>query len=636
MPNSSSFLIRGLVLGFGFGVAVTLVHLANGIGLILLLGQPPHTMFALNGVLMELALAAWAGLLVSPVLLLERRGEWLHPVLLGVSWLAMERWVAVDPTKPLMWLVGPLLGVGLYFAGRELARRRSVGLVAGLATALIVGLLVVPEVEHALTVESDEGSAPSAPSLDRPDVLFIVMDTVRAQSSSTYGYARDTTPVLTEVAEEGARFDQATAPATWSLPAHASLFTGTFPSTHNAHGETDYLDKTLPTIAETFRGAGYETRCFSANPHISDSFGLTRGFDSCDEAWAGGEGARQFAFIYRLIDALGLGWADDHGGRVVVGNVAEWMGERGEDAAPAFVFVNFLEAHFPFHQLPDEFLFRYGEWPMSELREAGTIAFGAQIGRPLTDDEIARIREPLIDMYDGGIRYTDHLVGKVLDVWRGAGLLDDTIVVVLADHGEVVGEHKAFGHLTAVVEEDLHVPLVFRYPSDIAAGTVVEEPVSTVGVFATLAELARVPVPDTVQVSNLLAGGGAPVIAERYEKHQSSARFGPGEANGEGPLVNPRGRYRTYRSGPYKLVEHCEDGTFLFHLEVGEQQDLAATQPDTVDMLRSELLRHAATLGLPPLCGEIEQVVRDVEMSDEERCALCKLGYMSGEDCAGC
>jgi len=666
-PPSHSPLVAALLTGLGVGAAIATVHLGNGMGLIVALGQPPHTWFAVQAVLIELVMAVGVGLLLSPLVFVDReRGPWLLAGVMFALWLGLERWVAVDPAKPLMWLAGPLLGALFFAGGAALVRRfprRAPIAIAGATAALHLVLLAVPEV--LATGETDTfAEVPAdrpAARPDAPDVLFVVMDTVRAQSSSTYGYERETTPVLTGLAEEGLRFEQATAPATWSLPAHASLFTGTFPSVHQCHAETEGLDEKLPTIMETFQQAGYETRCFSANPHISASFGLTRGFDGCDKAWASGEGARQFTFVFRLLDHLGVGGVEDKGGSKVVRNIREWMGQRGEDARPAFVFVNFLEAHFPFHQLPDEFLTAYQDRPASELRHADQLAFGAQMGRILSDDEIEAIREPMIDMYDGGVRYTDALVGEVVDVWRSAGKLDDTALVVLADHGEVVGEHGAFGHLSAVVEEDLRVPLVFRYPGRVPAGIVVEHPVSTVGTFATLAELAGVEVPDTVQVGSLLpavvaldacAGSddvaaceaaeeeraarvGQPVIAERFEKHMLSSRFAEGAANGKGRLVNPRGRYRTFREGSYKLVQHDQDGTSLFQLDLGEHQDLAEAHATKRQELEASLTNWIVQLELPSLGAEVAQISLEGQ-SREEKCALCGLGYLEGPDCEGC
>ncbi|HHO51440.1 MAG TPA: DUF229 domain-containing protein, partial [Deltaproteobacteria bacterium] len=369
----------------------------------------------------------------------------------------------------------------------------------------------------------------------------------------------------------------------------------------------------------------------------SAGYGLVRGFDSCDKAWSSGSGGRQFTFMYRMIDQLGLGGVDDKGGSTVVGNIERWMDERPDDARPAFVFVNFLEAHFPFEQLPDEYLYAFHDRPFQELKAAGLYAVGIQFGRQITDAEYEKIKGPIRDMYDGGVLYTDALVGRVLDVWRGRGLLDDTVVVVLADHGEVVGEHRAFGHLAAVVEEDLRVPMVVRYPPKVPAGEVVSHPISTTGALATVTALAGVETPETVLVGNLMEAlddpeAGKPVIAERYEKHLLVEQFEPGTTNGVGPLVNPRGRYRTYRSGPYKLVQHSEDGTFLFHLELGEDRDLASEQPEKVSALEQELLQISLELGLPSLGVEVQQVAR-AEQTDEEILSLCQLGYLEGLIC---
>ncbi|HHO52653.1 MAG TPA: hypothetical protein ENK18_17725, partial [Deltaproteobacteria bacterium] len=255
--------VRGLLWGLGYGASVSTVHLVIGMVLILAMGMPPLTWFAVKAVGAELILGALLGLIASPLLLAGDRGRLLHPAALALVWLGMERWVAVDPGKLQMWLAPPLVALVVMAIGYAIARRSPRGLIGG-TVALNVVLLSMPVVRYAVMFDSSEALAerPDA-AAGQPDVLFIVMDTVRAQSSSTYGYERETTPVLTQLAAEGVRFDQATAPATWSLPAHGSLFTGTFPSVHNAHAETDYLDDKLPTMAEVFQQAGYETRCFS-------------------------------------------------------------------------------------------------------------------------------------------------------------------------------------------------------------------------------------------------------------------------------------------------------------------------------------------------------------------------------------
>jgi arylsulfatase A-like enzyme len=660
----------------GFAVAITLVHLGHGIGLIVALGMPPLTGFVAQSIVMELAFASLLGLGLVWAYKLPR-GEWVFPVLAMVAYVVVEWVLAVDPSKIAMWLAPSVVAFVFFAIGRLIWKKSpiAVGVISATLASLLMALpIVIDGQREALEVKGEQGEAPDG----APDVLFIVMDTVRAQSTSVNGYERPTTPTLEALATEGAVFLDATAPATWSLPAHAALFTGTFPSYNNANGETRYLDGTLPTLAETLVQSGWESYAFSANPHISDSFGLTRGFQHNDKAWMAGTSGRNFSFIYRLVDAVGLGGVDDKGGAVVIGNIERWMSGREADDRPAFVFVNFLEAHFPFRQLPEAYRNAYQNADMNTLREIDQIAFGVQFGRQLTDAEMAQVHEPLIDLYDGGVQYTDFLVGEVIRIWRDSGRLDDTIVVVLADHGEVVGEHGAFGHVTPLVEEDLRVPMVYRFPARIPGGTRITEPVSTLGTFATLLDLAGLPPSPFHQVGSLtpgfappapppepepepegepvegdeadpaavveepepinpLAELGKPIIAERFEEEMLAARFAPGTANGTGPLVNPRGRYRTYRSGHMKLVQHTEDGSFLFDLNAdpGELKDVFETDTTARARLTRELEDLRLELPLPELDAEITPPEMP-EMTEAEKCALCSLGYLSGPDCEGC
>ncbi|NCG18592.1 MAG: sulfatase-like hydrolase/transferase [Rhodobacterales bacterium] len=626
---------NGLRGGMGFGAAVSIVHVGNGIGLILVLGLPALTVFAGQALLLEFVFASAIGTLMAPLYKLPN-SRWTHPVLMMLFWLGLERWVAVDPSKLAMWVAPPIISLVVFAIGRAIFERKP-AVTYGLAVALSAGLLLAPVIrdmgKEEVMVEVERGT----PEAGAPDVLFIVMDTVRAQSSSVYGYERPTTPVLEELAKEGLLFNDANAPATWSLPAHAALFTGTFPSYNNANGETRFLaSKPLPTLAEELaRQGGYETRCFSANPHISDSFGLTRGFMANDKAWLSNDGGRNFTFVFRLIDAFGIGGADDKGGRKVVGNIEEWMASRPEDGPPQFVFVNFLEAHFPFHQVPEEFLWKWQNNSRSELNNINQIAFGVQFGRQLSTEEIERVRQPLTDLYDSGVLYTDYLVGQTVDIWRDAGMLDNTIVVIVGDHGEVVGEHDAFGHVTPVLEQDLRVPMLFRYPAKIPGGSTYDDAVSTVGIYATVMDLAGLDSIAKPQVTTLLpaidgADVGKPVIAERFEEHMLASRFAPGTANGKGEQVNPHGRFRTYRSGDYKLVQHTTDGEFLFNLKEDpeEMYDIAEKEWKVFDQLKEELAEYQQSLGLPNLDAEVTAPREAPEMTASERQALIDLGYL--------
>src|SRR5262249_40678475 len=154
----------------------------------------------------------------------------------------------------------------------------------------------------------------------------------------------------------------ATSPSTWSLPSHASLFTGRYPTGHGAYRQQSPLDARFPTIAEALAAHGYETFCFTANPWISDGLGLTRGFTAQSRSW---KNKSVNSFASRLRERFGLG-EPDKGGGAVAADFAQWRGSR-TDERPTFVFLNFIEAHYPYHQIPSEFRDRYTDLPPAEL-----------------------------------------------------------------------------------------------------------------------------------------------------------------------------------------------------------------------------------------------------------------------------
>ena len=352
-----ALLFRGLLAGLVFGLAALTVDMLQ-----LLLPTlfnriaASLSVTALN-VAFEFALLAVAGALLSPLLLL-RGGRIWHLAVLAAAWWALQMSFVVDtPIIIRLTQIGAPLAFLLTLAGLALGRRRP-GAAVAVGFVLLASAIAAPHVFLALTTPARAEMAELPPARPgAPDVVLIVLDTVRAQNMSAYGYERPTTPVFEALAAEGVLYMDATSPSTWSLASHASLFTGVFPSAHGAHFEHRFLNEARPTLAEVLAAAGYDTRCFTANAFISDSLGLTRGFAWSDEAWRGGAGGRQFSFAGRLLDWLGYG-GDDKGGADVASNFERWAAETPANARPTFAFVNFLEAHFPYHQLPDEYLGR--------------------------------------------------------------------------------------------------------------------------------------------------------------------------------------------------------------------------------------------------------------------------------------
>lgn len=623
-------MFRAIATGVAVGLCIAAADAFFGGRHMMGLNMPPMLEVGIEAALWQLGLGAVLGMLLSPLRLLWKGGV-LHAIAVTAAWIGLAQYVALDPANTPSWLMAPAVGFVLFAVGALVARRSRV-LAWGLGVIVLGGAVAMPTLFASDRAESAAALPAGVAPAGAPDVVLVVLDTVRAANMSTYGYSRDTTPTFSRLAGEGALFLDATAPSTWSLPSHASLFTGLFPSGHGAHAETRVLAPDVPTVAEVLGENGYETLCFTANPHISDSFGLTRGFQKQDRAWLGPGAGRSFLFIFRLLDLVG--WSsEDKGGGHVVDNFERWLATRPDDAPPAFAFLNFLEAHFPYHQTPPRFLARYTQLGMFERRDVSIKAMAAQFGRRLSETEIAAIAEPARDMYDAGIAYADFLLERVVDALAESGRLERTLLVVVADHGEMIGEHGEFGHGAALYEPDLRVPLLLRYPRAVPAGERIARPVSTVGVYATILDVVGLTAPRNPHVASLLplfhgGVGGEPVLAERFAMRDVPPR--PDAA----PLARRDTRYRIYRRDTMKLAM-TPDGGFLFDLakDPGETGDVAVVDDGSAapvgPNLHEELKTWVSALGLPALDADLPGVrlrATPIDPAAEQR--LRALGYL--------
>lgn len=615
---------RGAWAGLGFGFAAAIAESAFVMlsALFVRLGPPPLALAQHAAIVIGLMIALGVGL--APLLAL-RGGRIWHALAITAAYAGLHRVVLLEsPISALPALAAPPLALALLLLGLALARWRP-GLPRVLAPVLLVASLLAPSFYLARTSPGESLAAELAdPPPGAPDVVLIVLDTVRAANLSAYGYARPTSPVFDRLASEGALFLDATSPSTWSLASHASLFTGLFPSSHGAHSESMILRTSIPTLAEALEAAGYQTSCFTSNAFISPALGLTRGFRYTDEAWRDGGAGQIFQFGFRLLDRLGFG-ASDKGGAKVAESFARWAAATPADARPSFVFLNFIEAHFPYHQLPDAYLERFADRSRAELQALSLQLMAAQFGGGAPENAAVATRLAT-DMYDGGILYTDDLLGRVVEAIRRRGTLDRTLLIVMADHGEMLGEHGSYGHGAALYEPGIRVPLLLRYPPLIPAGTRVATPVSTVGVYATVLEVVGLGARGPVQVGSLmgpLRGGppGGPVMAERFGR--------PLLEPGDDPVLDPTLRARTYRAGSLKLVETSDGSALLFDLATDprEMTDLADTRRGDLARLQGELDTWSAALALPALDATLEAGA-EPDLDPEARERLRALGYV--------
>jgi arylsulfatase A-like enzyme len=313
----------------------------------------------------------------------------------------------------------------------------------------------------------------------RPNVLLVVIDTARADRFSFDGYARQTTPEIAALASEGTIYEQAYTPAPWTLPAHASLFTGLFPSSHGADSGHLRLDDEFKTLAEAFHGGGYRTLGYAANPWVGRQYGLDQGFDDYQEIWT-----------------LPKGGQEDAGAAALNERLERFLSWREENAAareqPFFVFVNYLEPHLPYNP---------PEPSRSRFLSPGTDEAAVQrLRRFKHPDEVKYVLgldglrdgdlRILSDLYDGEIAYVDHRVGELAAFLRARGLLDRTVLVITSDHGEAIGDHGFLDHKMNLFEELLRIPLVVRYPAAVRAGQRIRDPVMLQDLFPTLLGLA--------------------------------------------------------------------------------------------------------------------------------------------------
>ncbi|WP_101297714.1 sulfatase [Halegenticoccus soli] len=484
---------------------------------------------------------------------------------------------------------------------------------------------------------------------DRPNVVLVVMDTARARDVTP-----ETAPTLADVAASGTDYRRAFTSAPWTLPSHASLFTGTYTADHGTHGGHTLLDDRLRTLAESFRDAGYATAGVSNNTWVTGEFGLARGFDTFHRTWQriqteadlgelrhvlGGR-RRLETFVSRLFEGNPIanavnavydrvgGFGDDDGAARTVDWVGRWL--DGVEP-PFFLFANFIEPHLPYSPpRPEAERFLPDGWSYEDATSLPQAPREYDAGLfDLTDEEFEALR----GLYRAEIAYLDRRIGDLRRALVEAGEWDDTVFVVVGDHGENVGDHGFLGHQYCAYDSLLHVPLVIGGGPFYGRGRS-DELVQVLDLAPTLLDVAGVDDPvarEQFRGRSLHPASDAPprehVFAE-YVRPQP-----PIEALEErfGDLPPELYRYdrsvRTARTDEYKLITRSDGTEELYRVadDPAETRDLAAARPE-----RAAELRDAVRSRLGPL-ADVENADADgdaVSMSAETETRLQDLGYL--------
>jgi arylsulfatase A-like enzyme len=373
----------------------------------------------------------------------------------------------------------------------------------------------------------------------KPDILLIVLDTLRRDHLSSYGHRHETSPALDAFAARATVFERAIAPAQWTIPAHASMFTGVYPSTHQLTQAHDRLSGSHPTLAEILRAGGYHTAGFCNNPLVGVlENDLRRGFTDFFN-YAGAAPNRPL-HIHRsgLRKALSRRWR--RFAQAVSNQFArsDWLfrvslhplltpvwtrsinykghtpnsiadasayidrhragREQGTDRQPLFLFMNLMGAHLPYRP-PEDTLRRFAPHIARDRHayrfmngfNADAARWASPVDAPLSSHE----REIIEAFYDAEIAYQDEHLGRLLRHLEESGALEDTLVIITADHGEGHGDHDFFGHSFVVYQELVHVPLLIHYPPAFPPGKRIRTNVSTRRIFHTVLDAAGIAPP---------------------------------------------------------------------------------------------------------------------------------------------
>ena len=398
------------------------------------------------------------------------------------------------------WVASTVLAFGVAYRlvpvlEPRLARARWLTRLSLPCVVGIVAALGFVSYDHAVL---QEGRAIAAlPTVDprTPNVLLVVLDTMRGDRLSDSSSPRQTTPNLAALAERGVRFREARSAAPWTFPSHASLFTGRWPHELNLGTERP-LDGTYPTLAEFLAAKGYSTAGFVANTYYCNAwFGLARGFvryeDYFDKnvAVSISEAMRTSAIGRRLMTMTERGEENIRAGDLTLQKNAEQVGEHFLDwvskqqGHPFFAFLNYIDPHDPYVP-PTSFPRRFARKPANSNELARLRSWHLARKQNISPVEV----EFAIDSYDDCVAYVDEQLGKLFNELERKGILKNTLVIITGDHGEGFGEHGQYLHGKTLYREETHVPLIIVGPAGVPRNRQFDEPVSLRDVAPTIVE----------------------------------------------------------------------------------------------------------------------------------------------------
>jgi len=401
---------------------------------------------------------------------------------------------------------------------------------------------------------------------DKPNVILILIDTLRADHLSSYGYERETSPHIDRMAKEGVLFQNAVAPAPWTKPSTASLLTSRYPSVLGTIYGQSMLPDSATTLAEVLKSAGYTTAGFVANPQVKAIFNFNQGFDFYDDSIVEDKiyynilRSRDLEKrIIRSLFKIRLSWTHNNNAEMLNRKFIPWLKENKD--TNFFLYLHYIDPHEPYSP-PSPFNTKYTSSGMSK-------------------------NERNIALYDGEIAYIDKHIGELLHLLEELNIADNTLVILTSDHGEEFYEHGGTGHGQSLYEELIRVPLIIKYPSVLPAGNMVKNRVGIIDVMPTILEILDISSDNHMEGVSLL-----PLIKKENLVDRNDYFFG------ETYLSRFTGKSVSYRNWKYIYTESSELRNLselgpeeLYNLDddPDELNNLLDQKPEIVRNLREKL-----------------------------------------------
>jgi len=485
------------------------------------------------------------------------------------------------------------------------------------------------------------------------NIVFIVFDTARAKTLLP-GLEAGLMPSVAGLAEDGTMFTKAMTTAPWTLPSHASLFTGQYPSEHQAHAGSKEFDPEAATMAEQLRSAGYDTGAVSGNVWISPEFGFDRGFEQFsmkyDYTWGGADlsqltqqqtfKSRSLKFLELLVGPESASktlinglWgrffanSDDDGANHSTSLAIDWIDRRKDSESPFFFFMNYLEPHLEYDPpLKYASAFLPDDADPDQVESINQDPWEYIAGNVDMDEEAFEILQSL---YKAEFSYLDTQVGRLIRFLENVGLYDETAIIIVGDHGENIGDHGLMDHQYCLYDTLTHVPLIIKWPGNIASDTSHDGLVETRDLYPTILDIAGLTTKtpkscskNSINPRDLTASSREYIISE-YLVPQPSMDSLREQVSEFDPTVERYDRaLRSIRTEDWKFIEASDDHKELYRIKTSanENKDIVDSKPEVASRLQSILLEDR---------GQLERGDLDTaSMTDQSRERLENLGYI--------